>query len=115
MTTTRRFWQGFTGACALVVGLAGLTAASGCSHVLINTAPYYEDGPWQLDPPQGELQAGTHVLVVGRKGTYSHVWTITGVDAYVWDGDLHSIFEGKREPPPPKELKQQPTDAESGS
>ncbi len=73
------------------VALLSLSAAAlgaGCTHVVTHTAPYYEDGPWQLAPPQGEIPAGTKVLVVGNKGTYSRVWTADFVDAYVWDGAL---------------------------
>ena len=70
-----------------------IAALAGCTHVIARTTPYYEDGPSQLDPPQGELEAGTYVLVVGKEGTYSRVWTVGGVDAYVLDGDLESVWQ----------------------
>ncbi|MGD8453517.1 MAG: hypothetical protein PVJ57_17020 [Phycisphaerae bacterium] len=79
-----------------------LAGVSGCSHVITQTTPYFKDGPSQLEPPQGELEKGTHVLVLGKEGTYSRVLTLGGVNAYVWDGALRSIWAKEAEPEDPR-------------
>ena len=77
---------------AVATVLLGLTVLTGCTHVISHTTPYYKDGPSQLDPPQGNLEAGTYVWVVGKEGTYSHVWG-GGVNAYVLEGDVQSVWQ----------------------
>ncbi len=93
-----------------VLGFSIAALMAGCTHVVTHTAPYYEDGPWQLEPPQGEIPAGTKVLVVGKQGTYSRVWTAGLVDAYVWDGALEPLSWW---PKPKAEDKEEPARDES--
>ncbi|MFH1748932.1 MAG: hypothetical protein ABIG44_18015 [Planctomycetota bacterium] len=80
-----------------ILTLLGVVAATGCTHVITRNTPYYEDGPFQPDPPQGELPAGTKVWIVGKKGSYSLVWSLDGVIAYVWDGAVMTIREWDRQ------------------
>jgi hypothetical protein len=68
--------------------------AVGCSHVVTQTTPYYSEGPAQLAGPQGQLEEGTGVWVIGREGDYAHVLTLRGVNAYVWNGALRSAWRG---------------------
>lgn len=86
---------------------AALALLTGCSHVITHTTPYYENGPTQPEPPQGKLEEGTPVLVIGHEGSYVRVWTPAWIDAYVWDRDVESIWKAKapakpkEQPPPP--------------
>ena len=75
---------------------ASLIVVVGCTHVVTQTTPYYEDGPYQIAGPQGDLPEGTRVWVVGKEGSYARVWTRDGIDAYVWDNALMSIWEWNR-------------------
>jgi hypothetical protein len=65
--------------------IAATSVLVGCTHVISQRTPYYEKGPSQLEPPQGELEKGTPVWVLGRDGSYLHVWTPDLIDAYVRD------------------------------
>ncbi len=79
---------GVWGACVLGVGLAAALLCTGCTHVIAQNAPYYNEGPQQPGPPDGELAAGTGVWIVGQKDGYGHIWTLGGVNAYVWPRDI---------------------------
>lgn len=79
--------------CRLAASVLGLALLAGCSHVITQPTPYYKDGPSQLDSPQGELSEGTLVLVIGKDGSYSRVWALNGVIAYVWDGAIRSLWK----------------------
>jgi hypothetical protein len=69
-----------------------LICTVGCSHVVRQRAPYYVHGPGQPEPPQGFLEEGTHVLVVGKDGSYARVWTGDLLDAFVWEHDLRPLW-----------------------
>jgi hypothetical protein len=97
MDTCRR-----PGLFCLALAVALLLGAAGCSHVVAYTTPYFVDGPTQPGPPEGDLEAGTWVLVVGSEGSYSRVWTASFLDAYVLSSALRSIWAAP-EPPPPEE------------
>lgn len=84
----------------LICAATVLAVLAGCSHVTTQATPYYRD-PWQTEGPQGELEAGTHVLVVGRKGTYSQVWSLKAVGVYIWDGALRPLW-GRSDAPADK-------------
>ncbi len=77
----------------VVAALGALMLCAGCSHSLRHRAPYYENGPYQSEQPQGWLDEGKRVLVIGHEGDYSRIWTIDLIDAYVWDNDLESLWE----------------------
>jgi len=79
--------------CAVALGLAG------CSHVVAYTTPYYKDGPSQLAGPQGDLEEGTPVLVVGGEGSYARVWTAGGIDAYVVRSSLVPFWQWRGRKP----------------
>lgn len=99
-----------------VVGMVGLLVLAGCSHRIAHTTPYYENGPHQVEQPQGMIDEGTPVLVIGRDGSFARVWTPDLLDAYVWDRDLESIWSlkglGKKEESsaPPVLLEPSPKD-----
>jgi hypothetical protein len=74
-----------------------MALAAGCTHVIRHDGtPYYIEGRHQLDPPNGELSAGTGVWIIGEDDTYRRVWTLDGVVAYVWQGDLATRAEWKQ-------------------
>ena len=78
----------------LIVLLAvGLTASLGCTHVIIRDTPYYADGPYQIEGPQGDLKEGTGVWVVGKEGTYLCVWSLENIDVYVLDSAVTSYWQ----------------------
>jgi hypothetical protein len=80
----------------LCVLLGGLALLSGCTHVIGNNAPYYKSGPAQREGPQGTIPAGTPVWVLGKEGSYAHVWTTTGVDGFVWENAVVTKDEWNR-------------------
>lgn len=77
----------FAGGLAALVGLSG-----GCTHKVVQSTPYFVDGPSQLDPPQGDLDPGIHVLALDRTGSYRRVLTLTGVNAYVLESALEPLW-----------------------
>lgn len=81
---------------ALLLALGCAAVAPGCMHVTVGTTAYYKHGPSQPGPPDGDLPEGTRVWVVGRDGSYVRVWTLTGVDAYVWDRCLRPAWEPRK-------------------
>jgi hypothetical protein len=81
--------------CAITL-VAGLTLLSGCTQVMGFNSPYYKNGPAQREGPQGTIPAGTRVWVLGKEGSYAHVWTANGVDGYVWDTSIVSNDEWNR-------------------
>lgn len=85
---------------AVVVMLGGLLLA-GCTHVVTHTTPYYLDGPYQIDPPQGMMDEGTFVWVIGQKGTYVRVLSEGFVDAYVPENTVRALWEKESEEAPP--------------
>lgn len=70
-----------------------VTLIPACTHIITQSTPYYEKGPTQLDPPEGDLDAGTYAMVVGSEGSYVHVVTVTGVNAWVWDRAVMSVWD----------------------
>jgi len=66
----------------------GLSVASGCTHVVAQTTPYYRYGPMQPEPPQGDLPEGTRVIVLSKEGSYSRVLASNGLTAYVLSSSL---------------------------
>ena len=78
---------------AIVALAAGLLCTCGCTHVITQTADYYKKGPSQLDGPDGVIEEGTQVWVVGRDGSYVRVWSAAGVNAHVWDRSVTSIWD----------------------
>ncbi len=75
---------------ALSTAVAFLPA---CTHIITQSTPYYEKGPTQLDPPEGDIEAGTYAMVVGAEGSYVRVITVTGVNAWVWDRAVMSVWD----------------------
>ncbi|MCC6357505.1 MAG: hypothetical protein IT450_02070 [Phycisphaerales bacterium] len=73
-----------------------LLAVGGCSHIITADTPYYNDGPEQLDPPQGDVAKGTWCLVIGERGTYYHILTGDGVNAYVWKAAVEPLLDFRR-------------------
>ncbi len=79
-----------------LVAVLLLFAVSGCSHIITADTPYYNDGPEQLDPPQGDVAKGTWCLVIGERGTYYHILTGDGVNAYVWKAAVEPLLDFRR-------------------
>src|SRR5262249_30879616 len=69
----------------------------GCTHIIPQTTPYYKNGPDQPESPQGDVPAGAKAWVLWRKNSYAHVWTDGGIDAWVWDRAVVSIWEHESE------------------
>ncbi len=80
-----------------VLAASVVVLVSGCLRVVRQQAPYYRKGPHQVEPPDGFLDPGTHVLVFGQKESYSHVLTLDGIAADVWNGDLATPGEWRKE------------------
>ena len=82
--------------------LIGLCLLTGCTHIITEQTPYYEDGFAQVDPPQGELEAGTRVMILERKGSHARVLTGNLLDAWVnatfirafWEEDKRTTHPG---------------------
>lgn len=81
----------------LVFVMAAVSGLGGCLRIVRQQAPYYLDGPHQVEPPNGFLEPGTRVLTFGSKDSYSHVLTFDGIAADVWDGDLVSPSQWRKE------------------
>jgi hypothetical protein len=70
-------------------GAADMPVAEGVyTHKVTNNTLYYTDGPSQARPPDGELVAGTPVLVLQPAGSYTQVRTAHGTEAYIATADL---------------------------
>lgn len=77
--------------------LIAATFSLGCTHVIPNSTPYYKDGPDQVEGPQGDIPAGAKAWVIWRKDSYARVWTDGGVDGWVWDRAVVSIWEQEKQ------------------
>lgn len=99
---------------AILLSLA-LLALPGCAQKIAGDTPYYKKGPYQLEPPDGDLKDGMWVWIIGAEGSYKHVIAANGVNAFVWSNALVPVIdwdhlfqpEEKQEPmpglkPPPK-------------
>jgi hypothetical protein len=84
--------------CLLVVVLLVPLFVSGCSHRITQNTPYYAQGFDQLDPPEGELAAGTHVLKIAHKGSYARVLTPDLKSVWVWDRTIESVWAPREKP-----------------
>ena len=74
--------------------LLALNTPLGCTHVIkYDGTPYYNEGPQQIEQPNGALSAGTGVWIIGEKLDYKRVWTLDFVIAYVWGQDLVTQWE----------------------
>ncbi len=91
-------WRGGLAGGGLLLG--GL-ALAGCTHVITHSTPYYREGPYQIDPPQGMIDEGTYVWVMGHEGTYVRVWTEGFVDAYVPESAVRALWEKDDKSAPP--------------
>jgi hypothetical protein len=78
---------------AVLTGMLLAAMTTGCSHVVTQNAPYYRDGPHQLDPPNGIIDAGTYALVLGEKDGYKHLIAGTGEAGHVWNGHVVTVWE----------------------
>ena len=92
----------------LLVALGAMPTAvcTGCLHVIGLDTPYYEQGPRQEAPPEGEFKAGTGVWIVGEKDGYRRVWASNGVLAYVWPRAITTREEWQRRQQAEKEAEQ---------
>ena len=74
----------------LLLIAAALVLVPGCLRVVRHEAPYYVEGPHQIDPPNGFFSVGKKVMVFGERDSYNRVLTSDGIAAYVWKQDLVS-------------------------
>jgi hypothetical protein len=95
-TVFSRSWTRLTTLLGGAALLAGLLPLSGCTQMIGNNTPYYKNGPAQREGPHGTIPAGTPVWVLGKEGSYSHVWALNGVDGYVWDSSIVTADEWNR-------------------
>jgi hypothetical protein len=72
---------------------ATIPAFVGCTHILPSSTPYYKNGPDQPESPQGDIPAGSKAWVIWRKASYARVWTDGGIDGWVWDRAVISIWD----------------------
>lgn len=73
--------------------LPSLLPLAGCAHKVMGDTPYYKKGPYQVEPPDGDLKDGTWVWIVGAEGSYKHVVSATGVNAYIWSHALVPVVD----------------------
>jgi hypothetical protein len=83
-------------ACVSLIAVT-LFLTPGCIRVVRHEAPYYVDGPHQVEGPNGLLSEGTHVMVVGRNDSYSHILTFDGVSGYILTGSLATYSEWQQQ------------------
>ena len=79
--------------------LAAALLSAGCTHIVTQDVAFYNNGPQQPEPPQGDLKQGTRCWVMGHEGGYVRVWTLDGVNAFVWERAVMTIrdWEKKQE------------------
>ena len=61
------------------------------THVLTKDEPYYTTSPAQAKPPDGTLKAGTKVVVLMPRGSYSQVMTGDGKRVYTSTAALKPV------------------------
>lgn len=61
------------------------------THVLTGDQPYYATSPAQGRPPEGTLKAGTKVVLVMPRGSYSQVMTADGKRVYTSTAALKPV------------------------
>ena len=83
----------------IVLLTVGLTVSLGCTHVIKHDTPYYADGPYQIEGPQGDLKAGTGVWIVGKEGAYLRVWSLENIDVYVVNTAVTSYWQRRKTKP----------------
>jgi hypothetical protein len=94
---------------ALLVG-AALLLMPGCLRIVRHEAPYYADGPHQVEGPTGFLAEGKHVMVFSEKDSYCRVLTFDGTSGYVLTGSLVTYSEWKQQREREKQAREQARD-----
>ena len=61
------------------------------THVLTKDEPYYTFSPAQAKPPDGTLKAGTRVVLLMPRGSYSQVMTCDGKRVYTSTAALKPV------------------------
>lgn len=62
------------------------------THIVIRETSYYETGPQQGRPPEGELKKGTLIIILNPSDSYPRVQTEDGsVTAYILAKDITLI------------------------
>jgi hypothetical protein len=61
------------------------------THVLTKDEAYYATSPAQARSPDGTLKAGTKVVLLMPRGSYSQVMTADGKRAYVSTASLKPV------------------------
>ena len=89
---------------------AVLLLMPGCLRIVRHEAPYYADGPHQVEGPNGFLAEGKHVMVFGEKDSYSRVLTFGGTSGYVLTGSLATYSEWKQQREQEKEERERARD-----
>jgi len=89
---------------------AVLLLMPGCLRVVRHEAPYYADGPHQVEGPNGFLEGGKHVMVFGEKDSYSHILTFDGISGYVLSGSLATYSEWRQQQEQEKEERERARD-----
>ena len=84
-------WQG------VLLSAAVLLPLGGCLQVVCHEAPYFKQDPHQEAPPDGFLEPGTHVWVFDEKDSYKRVLTFGGTGGFVWQNDLRSLADWRRQ------------------
>ena len=82
---------------SVALSVAALLLVPGCMRVVRQESPYYIKGPHQIEPPDGYFSAGKKVLVFGEKDSYSRVLTFDGIAAHIWQHDLLTLSQWKKE------------------
>jgi hypothetical protein len=81
----------------VLLAAAALVLLPGCLRVVRQESPYYAKGPHQSEPPDGFFSPGTQVMVFGEKNSYGRVLAFDGTAAYVWERDLISLSDWRKE------------------
>ena len=91
--------------CALALFAATVALVGGCSHMIKDRVPYYENDPWQPRPPEGFLYRGTGVWVLEQKQGYTRVLTSDLIHAWVWGDAVVPMEWGAKPDEPENEYK----------
>ena len=80
----------------LMMGNTSLVLSDQFTHRIVQPTPYYQIGPGQALPPDGEFASGTLVRILKEAGSYVQVQSESNIVAYISVSDLE-LFTNESE------------------